>query len=158
MEEEHLALEGKARQAAKRVDEPGRAAALRRHQQEGPRVVRGLRLAHIRVRPETRKTVRSRHSSYNTSPTRSTIVCVNNGSTGEWHLHGGKVEPGETEVAAVRRETLEEVDVAVADDDLWVLGGRTSHPLVRRPRVDWGCRVPHGGSVGRREPAHARTT
>ena len=58
----------------------------------------------------------------------------------------------------MRRETLEEVDVAVADDDLWALGGRTSHPLVRRPRVDWGCRVPHGGSVGRREPAHARTT
>ena len=50
--------------------------------------------------------------------------------SGEWHLHGGKVEPGETEAAAVRRETLEEVDVAVADADLfrlsrlWVDGRR----------------------------------
>ena len=33
---------------------------------------------------------------------------------GEWHLHGGKVDPGETEAAAAQRETLEEVDVAVA--------------------------------------------
>ena len=41
---------------------------------------------------------------------------------GEWHLHGGKVEPGETETAAVQRETLEEVDVAVADADLFRLG------------------------------------
>ena len=39
---------------------------------------------------------------------------------GEWHLHGGKVEPGEAEADAVRRETLEDVDVVVADTDLFL--------------------------------------
>lgn len=44
---------------------------------------------------------------------RRQVLLVTNRAFGGWSLPGGKVEPGETAGAALRREMLEEVDLSV---------------------------------------------
>ncbi|QAY79033.1 NUDIX domain-containing protein [Sphingosinicella sp. BN140058] len=64
------------------------------------------------------------------------LLLVRKAGTGVFMQAGGKIEPGETAVAALRRELLEEIGFALADADPAYLG-RLVAPAANEP----GCLV-----------------
>ena len=80
---------------------------------------------------------------------------------GQWAMPGGRIDPGETPVAAALRELAEEIGLALTPDD--VLGTLDDYPTrsgyLITPVVVWGgassaaAAQPAGGRVGAPHPA-----